>query len=143
MPRLELSVSEPHLTHARRRGTTSLERWTTAVSEAEEHCLVLDTEAVIVAISTPFERLLGLDHQAVGRDLLDGVLRLIDFADGGPIADGEISKIPPLLALASGRLSRGLLRVHGTEGACTLDAVATPLIEDNAVTGSLTFFSSI
>ena len=143
VPHLELSVSEPHLTRARQRAEQPLTRWAAAVSGAEEHCLILDTEAVIVAISAPFERLLGLDRPAVGRDLLDGVLRLLDFADGGALTDGEVTKIPPLLALTSGRLTRGLLRVYADEEACTFDAIATPLLDGDATAGSLTFFARV
>ena len=143
VPHLELSVSEPNVTRARQQSGSPLDRWSAAVSDAEEHCLVLDTEAVIVAISVPFERLLGLDRPAVGRDLLDGVLRLIDFADGGALNDGEIGKIPPLLALTSRRLARGLLRVQSADEACTLDAIATPLRDGEATAGSLTFFSRV
>jgi hypothetical protein len=120
-----------------------LTRWAAAVLAAGEHCLIIDTDAVIVAISKPFERLLGLDQPAVGRDLCDGVLCLLDFADGGALADGEVTKIPPLLALTSKRLARGLLRVKAAKEACTLDAIATPLIDGAATAGSLTFFSRV
>jgi len=140
---VELSVSEPHLVHSQQRSVSSLERWTAAVRDAEEFCLLLDTDAVVVAISPPFEGLLGAGRAVVGRDLFDDVLKLIDFADGGPIADGDASKIPPLMALTSGHLARGLLRVDTAEGQCTFDAVGTPLVEGAATAGSLTFFSRI
>lgn len=143
MAHVELSVSEPNAGRPGRTPKSSLDRWSAAVREAEEHCLVLDAEAVVVAIAPSFERLLRLDRPAAGRDLLDGVLSLVDFADGGPMIDGEISKIPPLLALTSGRLSRGLLRVYAPDGQCTLDAVATPLLSGEQTIGSLTFFSRI
>jgi PAS domain-containing protein len=143
VPHLELSVSEPHVTRARQQAESPLTRWAAAVSAAGELCLILDTEAVIVAISAPFERLLGLDRPAVGRDLLDGVLHLLDFADGGALTDGEVTKIPPLLALTSGRLARGLVRIQATEEACTLDAIATPMLDGEATAGSLTFFSRV
>ena len=143
VPHLELSVSDPYVTRARQQGDSSIARWTAAVAGAQEHCLMLDVEAVIVAISPTFERLLGLDRPAVGRDLLDGVLRLIDFADGGVLADGEVTKIPPLMALTSGRLARGLMRVGTADETCTLDAIATPLLDGDTTVGSLTFFSRV
>ncbi len=120
-----------------------LGRWAAAVAGAQELCLVLDAEAVIVAASVPFERLLGSDGPVAGRDVLDGVLGLVDFADGGTLAEDEVSKIPPILALTSGRLARGLLRLGSLDGACTLDAVATPLRTAGAVAGSLTFFNPV
>lgn len=97
-----------------------------------------------MAVSEPFERMLGLDQSVAGRDLLPNVLRLVDFADDGPLADGEVGKIPPLFALMTGRLVRGLLKVRAADNAVlTLDAVATPLTEEKATVGSLTFFSRI
>jgi len=51
--------------------------------------------------------------------------------------------MPPLLALSSGRLARGLVRIRCASGPCTFDAIATPLTEDGKVVGSLTFFSAI
>ena len=58
------------------------------------------------------------------------MLRPLDFSAAGIALDeGEVSKIPPLLALASGRLARGLLRVQCRDDACTLDAIATPLLD--------------
>ena len=143
MPHVELSVSEPHLARPRYQVDSSLDRWAAAVADAAEASLVIDDEAVIVAISASFERLLGLTHPVVDRPLLDGVLQLLDFADGGALDNSEIMKTPPLLALSSGRLARGLVRVRSASGACTLDAIATPLVQDEQVVGSLTFFSTV
>jgi PAS domain-containing protein len=113
------------------------------VAEASEPCLVIDTDAVVVAISPACDDMLGLESSTIGRRLLD-VLRLLDFSAAGVALDqGELSKIPPLLALASGRLARGLLRVECRDGACTLDAVSTPLLNGDHRAGSLTFFSPV
>jgi PAS domain-containing protein len=143
VPHVELSVSEPHLARPRL-AESSLDRWATAVADAAEPSLVIDEAAVIVAISASFEDLLGLTQSPVDRPLLDGVLQLLDFADGGALDAGEIAKTPPLLALSSGRLARGLVRVRCASGPCTFDAIATPLVdEDNEVCGSLTFFSTV
>jgi hypothetical protein len=54
-----------------------------------------------------------------------------------------VGKIPPLLAMSSQRLSRGLLRVDRDGTTATLDAIATPLFDDGRLAGSLTFFSEI
>ena len=83
----------------------------------------------------------------IGRPLLDGGLRLLDFtANRCELTEQEIDKIPPLLALSSGRLARGLLRVlprprrrPGPDGRRDLHAGAP----DGTVAGSLTFFSEV
>jgi hypothetical protein len=138
VPHVELSVSEPHIARPRP-VETSLARWATAAAGAEEHCLVIDLDKVILAISAPFEGLLGLTSSAIGRPLVGGVMQLLDFADGLDLTDAEIMKTPPLLALTSGRLARGLMRIP----TCTLDAVSTPLVEHGAITGSLTYFMPV
>jgi hypothetical protein len=119
-------------------------RWGLVVSDAHESCLVIDAEATIVALSVSCHQLLGLRDSAVGRGVLDGVLRLLDFTPAaGALTDGEVGKIPPLLALSSGRLARGLMRVRGAQHACTLDAIATPIFDGSSIVGSLTFFSTV
>lgn len=151
MAHVELSLSkafppqpEPakHLDH----GFTT---WVDTVSAAAEPCLVIDDEMIIAAASFSCCQLLGLDApaNAVGRPLLEGGLRLVDFtAARVELTEAEIDKIPPLLALTSGRLARGLLRVRaeaGGETHATFDAVATPLLIGGVVAGSLTFFSEV
>jgi hypothetical protein len=119
-------------------------RWTEAVAAAREPCVLIDQGTVIVAMSLSCARLLGFDEPPVGRGLLDGVLQLLDFsADAAALTDYEIGKIPPLLALSSGRLARGLIRVQCGEEACTLDGIATPIGDETTVAGSLTFFSKV
>jgi len=143
VPHVELSLSEPPA-----RATTpvesSLDRWTVAVADAVEASLIIDDDEVIVAMSPSCYELLGLRKSAVGRELLD-VLGLLDFGpEAVALTGGEVAKIPPLLALTSGRLARGLLRVRCAKGACTLDAIATPLLDESGeAIGSLTFFSQV
>lgn len=143
VPHVELSVSDPHVARARRHLDFALDRWAATVASAEQPCLVIDEDEVIVAVSPGFADLVGLTEPVIGSGLLDGVLHLLDFANGGALTDAEIGKIPPLLALTSGGLARGLLKVSCAGGACTLDAIATPLIEDGRRVGSLTFFNPI
>ncbi len=53
-------------------------------------------------------------------------------------------RIPPVLALTSGRLARGLMRTRAQQGEIvTMDAVSTPLREGDTVIGSLTFFGIV
>jgi len=144
VPHLELSLSEPTTPRQRRAGRSSLGRWAKAVSEASEPSLVIDAQSVVVAVSPACDGMLGLAGPTIGRKLTD-VLRLVDFSAAGIALDpGEWNKIPPLLALSSGRLARGLLRVECPDGgACTLDAIATPLVDGPRLAGSMTFFSPV
>jgi hypothetical protein len=144
VPHVELSVSEPFVSRPRHPAESSLARWAVAAADAEEPSLVIDDQEVIVAISASFESLLGLTESAIGRPMVGGVLQLLDFGDGLELNEAEVVKTPPLLALASGRLARGLMRVRcANGGACTFDAIATPLMHNGAISGSLTFFSLI
>jgi hypothetical protein len=55
-----------------------------------------------------------------------------------------MANIPPLLAVTSGRLARGLLRVQRPgQLPGTVDAIATPLRDGDTVVGSLTFFAEV
>lgn len=156
MPHVELSLTED----ARRlppaapgsngllplRG--SLERWAAVAGCATEPCLVLRPNGVIVAASASCAELIGLGDPAtaVGRPLREAVGSLVDFtASLAQLDSSEADKIPPLLAISSGRLARGLMRiVCPISGiARTLDAVATPLWDGPSLAGSLAFFSEI
>jgi PAS domain-containing protein len=128
--------------------TDSFGRWAATVAAADEACLVIDSEYTIVSASVSCCALLGIGEpaHAAGLPLLDAGLRLVDFtAARTELTETEVEKIPPLLAVTSGRLARGLLRVKagGQDGDATVDAVATPLLVDGTVAGSLTFFSPV
>ncbi|MFC8618237.1 hypothetical protein ACFT9M_17735 [Micromonospora purpureochromogenes] len=124
-------------------------QWSAMVSHAEEPCLLIDADTRVVAISSAGCDLLclGAPEDVVGLPLLEGGLRLLDFtAARGELTEQETDKIPPLLALHSGRLARGLLRVQpaGEDAPdATVDAISTPVLTDGSVAGSLTFFSEI
>ncbi|WP_433530520.1 PAS domain-containing protein [Micromonospora sp. CA-263727] len=152
MAHVELSLSEvfaPAPGTPTEQGYDNIGRWSVTVSSADEPCLLIDADTRVVAVSTAGCELLGLGapEDVIGLPLLDGGLRLLDFtAYRGELANPEIDKIPPLLALSSGRLARGLLRIGAaTEGAsdATVDAISTPVLTDGAVAGSLTFFSEV
>jgi hypothetical protein len=142
VPHVELSLSEP--TALRRPSArSSLGRWAKAVADAVESSLVINAGSVVVALSPACQEMLGLDRPAIGRPLLE-VLRLLDFSNpGGALSQGEVRKIPPLLALDSGQLARGLIRVQCREGPCTVDAIATPVRDSAGKVGSLTFFCPV
>jgi hypothetical protein len=126
---------------------SALDLWAGTVARANEPCLVIDLQGRIVAASTSCHELLrmGTPGSAVGRRLLDGIVRLVDFTVAREaLTEVERDKIPPLLALSSGRLARGLMRVYdGGEFDATVDAIATPLCDGSTVVGALTFFAPI
>jgi hypothetical protein len=149
---VELSLSGAFVPQARTPAEAEfvggIDRWTSTVSAAAEPCLVIDFTSTILAVSASCADLFGLGDpgQAVGQPLLGGVLRLIDFTAGrGELAEPEIEKIAPLLAITSQRLARGLMRVQpgGRTIDLTVDAISTPLWEAGQVSASLTFFSPV
>jgi hypothetical protein len=125
---------------------SSLDLWSYAASVANEPCLLVDLAGVVVAASPGCGQLFDIDaRDAVGRRLVDGVLRLLDFnLVSGELPGWEVDKIPPLLATKTGGLARGLLRVPGPDGApSTVDAISVPLRDGVSVVGSLTFFALV
>ena len=151
---VELSLSGAFVPQARTpvesEFVSNIDRWAATVWQAVEPCLVIDVSSTIVAVSPSASDLLGLAKGAevVGQPLLggDGALRLIDFtAGGGDLTEQEIEKIPPLLAVSSERLARGLMRIQPPQEKrhVTVDAIATPIVENGRVVASLTFFSAI
>ncbi|WBB78391.1 hypothetical protein O7606_19470 [Micromonospora sp. WMMD882] len=152
MAHVELSLSDvfaPAAESSTAPEFDGFEQWSTTVSRALEPCLLIDLETKVVAVSAAGCELLclGAPDELVGLPLLDGGLRLLDFtANRGELTEQEVDKIPPLLALSSGRLARGLLRVQAAADTpdATVDAISTPVLAaDGVVTGSLTFFSEV
>jgi PAS domain-containing protein len=126
---------------------SNVERWAATVLAATEPCLIINTEGRIAAVSPAGCELLGLDKpsEAIGEKLIEAI-SLIDFtANAGALEEPESGNIPPLLAVRSERLARGLMRVVPEEGQppVTVDAIATPLSDGEKVLGSLTFFSAV
>ncbi|MFF5176324.1 hypothetical protein ACFY3U_27405 [Micromonospora sp. NPDC000089] len=152
MAHVELSLSDVFAPAARtptEQESDAAGRWSATVSHADEPCLLIDAETRVVAISSSGCELLclGAPEAVVGLPLLAGGLRLLDFtAARHELTEQETDKIPPLLALHSGRLARGLLRVQaaGDDSTyATVDAVSTPVLAAGSVAGSLTFFSEV
>jgi PAS domain-containing protein len=148
---VELSLSGAFVPQARTPAeaefVTSVERWASTVSVADEPCLIIDTSGSILAVSPSCSELLGLGKpaEALGQRL-GSALHLVDFTAGaGRLAEAEAENIPPLLAVRSERLARGLMRVlpGAEQGALTLDAISTPLLSGDRVAGSLTFLSPV
>lgn len=151
MAHVELSLSEvfpPAAENPAEQESDNFGQWSGTVSRAAEPCLLIDGDTTVVAISASGCELLclGAPEDVIGRPLLEGGLRLVDFtAQPSELSEQDSDKIPPLLALHSGRLARGLLRVQGPgdDAGTTVDAIATPVLTDGEVAGSLTFFSAV
>src|SRR5690554_6390302 len=125
-----------------------LDRWASVAADALEPCLVLDSHTAVVAVSPPAAALTGIADPvaAVGRGLREVIGPLLDFgATPAPLPEHEVDRIPPLLAISSGMMARGLLRVGDRAGGrpVTLDAVSAPLTDGAGVVGSLTFLARI
>jgi len=137
---LSLELSDPSASERRVPG--SLELWSRTAYVANEPCVVIDDEGVVVALSPGCGDLLGIDiDDAVGRVLAREVLDLRDFsALQRALPDWEITKTPPLLAISSAGLARGLLRVWVDGSTKTVDAISVPLVDAGTTVGSLTFF---
>lgn len=120
----------------------SLSMWADTASVANEPCIVIDRVADVVSASPGCGELFMIDVEAAaGHALVGEVLDLRDFsARQGVLPDWEVKKIPPLLALSSRALARGLLRVWVGDAAATVDAISVPLVDGGVIVGSLTFF---
>jgi PAS domain-containing protein len=144
---VELSLSEAHSPGEMRLADwPAIDRWAMAVDGANEPCLVVDSLAVVAAVSGPACAMFGLRHPqaAIGRSLYSDLIPLLDFTGAGALlGEEELQRIPPVLALSSGRLARGLMRFRTTADVITMDAVSTPLRDGGTVVGSLTFFSVV
>jgi hypothetical protein len=127
--------------------SNSLRHWASTVAGAYEPCMVVDLDARIAAASMPACRLLGFNGpaDAIGRSLHARALPLLDFtSEGSPLSDEDLPRIPPIIALSSRLLARGVLRVRTRDGQIvTMDAVSTPLRDHEHVVGSLTFFCEV
>jgi PAS domain-containing protein len=146
VPHVELSLSEVADSPTARPGGSSLDLWGAAVEVAGEPCLLVDAAGKVVAVSPGCQELFGLDPaQVLRRRLVDGVLRLLDFtAVAAELPAREAEKIPPLVAIASGGLARGLLKVPDEAGTPrTVDAVSAPLRDGPLVVGSITYFALV
>jgi PAS domain-containing protein len=148
---VELSLSGAFVPQARTPAeaefVTGIERWAGTVAVADEACMIVDAGGAILAVSPSCSELLGLGKpaDAFGKRLTT-TLHLIDFTAGaGPLDDPEADKIPPLLAVRSERLARGLMRVVPEVGKAplTVDAISTPLLVGGRVAGSMTFLSPV
>jgi hypothetical protein len=123
----------------------TLRAWVTVVTTSADPCIVLNADGRVAGLSVSAAQLVAEEPlDVVGRRLIGDVFALVDFSSAAePMADQ--SSAPPTQAIASGVLSRGLVRLRRTDGVTvTLDAIATPLhADDGTIIGSLTFFGKL
>jgi hypothetical protein len=115
--------------------------WAQRVTEAQEIALLVDERGRVVALSTGAALALNLDPAtALGRLLLDLIV-LVDFsATGVPVEDADV-QLPPLKALRSRTMARGLVRLRLARGVLvTYDCVGVPLAGGD---GALAFFAEV
>jgi hypothetical protein len=115
--------------------------WAQRVMEAQETALLLNARGHVVAMSTGAALALNLDVMAcLGRPLLELVV-VVDFsATGVPVEDADV-QLPPLKALRSHTMARGLVRLRLGGGVLvTYDCVGVPLAGGD---GALAFFAAV
>lgn len=115
--------------------------WADRITEAQETALLLDERGRVVAISTGAALALNLDvTTCLGKSLLDLVV-VVDFsATGVPVDDPDV-QLPPLKALRSLTMARGLVRLRLGRGVLTTyDCVGVPLAGG---LGALAFFAEV
>jgi hypothetical protein len=111
--------------------------WATAVRSSGECCLLLDSYSRVVAASPPALASLGLSPSSLGARFRD-LIAAVDFTSGAAPDLEQERTLPPLRALATGGLARGLVRVRTPEDdLVTYDVVAVPLAGQS---GALAFF---
>ena len=124
----------------------SLGMWVKVASASLDPCLILDGECRVAGLSSSAAQLFGEPADGVlGRNLVEDVLRVVDFTEAAGSGEGYSRGIPPVAALRDNHLSRGLLRLLRPSGeSITLDAVAAPIHGSHErVVGSITFFASL
>lgn len=111
--------------------------WHAAVTASAEACLLLDCESRVVAASASVGAVLGTTAAtALGARIAD-LVTAVDFT-AGAVPDEELERsMPPLRALRTGGLARGLLRLRSAAGLVTYDVIAVPLVDQ---AGVLAFF---
>jgi hypothetical protein len=118
-------------------GSPVVEAWAPRVREASEAMLLVDATGRLIALSAAAGTLLGLDPTATAGALLLDLVRVVDFtAAAVPVPDPEV-QLPPLRAIATGRLNRGLVRLQSGHLVRSYDVVGVPLSDGAGAVGFL------
>ena len=123
----------------------TLRAWVTVVATSADPCLVLSADGRVAGLSVSAAALVAeAPMDIVGRRLVGDVFALVDFSSAAEPMPAD-AMVPPVQAISSGVLSRGLVRLRRADGVTlTLDAIATPLhADDGLIIGSLTFFGRL
>lgn len=123
-----------------------LRAWVSVVATSADACLVLDSDARVVAISPAAAMLAAIEAiEAIGQRLVGDVLAPVDFSSAAEPLDVDSVSVPPVAAARHGVSCHGLLRLRRPDGSTiTLDTVSTPLHgADGQRLGSLTFFAQV
>ena len=124
-----------------RPATDPLAIWLTGVRSAQDACVLLDAAARVVAASSVMAPLLtGPPAAWTGARFAD-LVNPVDFTSGAaPHITPEMA-MPPLRALATEGLARGLMRLRLVDGAVvTYDVVSVPVCGAHGV---LSFFLAV
>lgn len=133
--RLDVEQPVPRRLDLDAHGSGPIGVWHAAVSASGEACLLLDRETRVVAASATVGAVLGTTA-ALGARFAD-LVTAVDFT-AGALPDEELERsMPPLRALHTGGLARGLLRLRSAAGLVTYDVIAVPL---TGQCGVLAFF---
>ena len=118
-----------------------LARWSGALQAAPEACLMLDATGRVVALSPSAADLLDLQPDTALGALLSDLLAFVDFSLAALSSPDAAADSPPLRALRTGGMARGLLRRRRPDGSlATYDVVGVGL-RDRA--GVLAFVSEV
>ena len=110
--------------------------WISAVRAAAERCLLLDGEGRVSAASPTMASVTGA-IPTLGVRFAE-LVKLVDFTSGAAPQIEPERAMPPLRALTTGGLARGLMRLRVADGSLvTYDVVAVPL---QGQRGVLAFF---
>ena len=123
------------------RSESNLDRWSPVVRDAAESSLLVDAEGRVVALSRRAASQLGVEPvNSLGALLVD-LVTMVDFSSGGAPLNHPELQVPPLKALRSGGMARGLVRLRrGTTGLVTYDMVGVSL---DGGTGALGFLTEV
>jgi hypothetical protein len=118
-------------------GTPLLDAWAQRVRDAAEAMLLVDASGRLVALSTTAGELLSLDPTASAGAMLLDLVEVVDFTAGAvPVPDPDVP-LPPLRAIVTGRLNRGLVRLRSRGGLHSYDVVGIPLSDSAGAVGFL------